>query len=77
MATAVKCSGGCLQQLLGGLGFTCGFKRELFAVLGEAYAAARRLPPRKPLDLDAKTKDELIAMCSLLCLAEADLRLPL
>ena len=46
-------------------------------MLGESYTAARNPPPKKPLDLDEKTEDEVVAMASLLCVAEADLRLPL
>ena len=56
VAASVGASRDTLTQLLGGLGFSCGFRRECFAVLGLSYQCARRLPPKTPVKLPAAVR---------------------
>ena len=63
-----------LQQILGVWGFAAAFRREALSVLDVAFTLARRLPQRTATPLEGAVLDELLVLCCLAPLLEADLR---
>ena len=63
-----------LQQLLGVWNFALSFRREALCCLGVAFVAARSLPTRKPIRASGALLNDLLLVCGLAPLLQADLR---
>ena len=63
-----------LQQLLGAWNFALSFRREALCCLDVAFVAARSLPTRKPIPASGALLNDLLLVCGLAPLLQADLR---
>ena len=63
-----------LQQLLGAWNFALSFRREALCCLDVAFVAARSLPTRKPIRASGALLNDLLLVCGLAPLLQADLR---
>ena len=63
-----------LQQLLGAWNFALSFRREALCCLDVAFIAARTLPTRRPTPPTRSLLDDLLLLCGIAPLMQADLK---
>ena len=65
-----------LQQLLGAWNFPLSFRREALCCVNVAFFAARTLPTRRPIPPTDTLLDDMLFVCGIAPLLQADLRAP-
>ena len=63
-----------LQQLLGAWNFALSFRRDALCCLDVAFLAARTIPTRRPIPPTGALLDDLLLVCGVAPLLQADLR---